>query len=287
LPKDFAAGFSLMELLVSVAIIALLMSAVFPFLFQSQKKYQDNLVVSEANQSARAALEVMSQEIGQAGFNPNFTSAKTSSVVVVVNSSPQCLTLSDINQINPGDWVSVDTGPNYELVQVLSTSTVSGTPCSSPNQISAVFLMNHNGSTTPFPVISYKMPYGSGILQNTGTSNGQRLEFFGDINQDGIIHESSNACGLFTAREQRGFAIGHQRSLQHNDPERPDGPADFRLSQPGGHRRGAESDYRGRDRRRHPQRCGKPQEPGIRAVPVVHHGHPDSAPGPAGRHHGK
>jgi len=187
LPKDFAAGFSLMELLVSVAIIALLMSAVFPFLFQSQKKYQDNLVVSEANQSARAALEVMSQEIGQAGFNPNFTSAKISSAAVVVNPSPQCLTLSDINQINPGDWVSVDTGPNYELVQVLSTSTVSGTPCSSPNQIQAVFLMSHNGSTTPFPVITYKMPYGSGILQTTGTSNDQRLEFFGDINQDGII----------------------------------------------------------------------------------------------------
>ena len=49
------AGFSLMELMVSVAIIVLLMSAVFPFLFQSQKKYQENQVVSEANQSARAA----------------------------------------------------------------------------------------------------------------------------------------------------------------------------------------------------------------------------------------
>src|SRR5574337_1169566 len=89
---EFPAGFSLVELLVSVSIIVLLMSAVFPFLFQSQKKYQDNQVVSEANQSARAALEVMSQEIGQAGFNPDFTAAKTSSAVVAVNSSPQCVT---------------------------------------------------------------------------------------------------------------------------------------------------------------------------------------------------
>lgn len=187
LQQDAAAGFSLVELMVSVAIIILLMSAVFPFLFQSQKKYQDNQVVSEANQSARAAMEVMSQEIGQAGFNPNFTAAKTSSATVAVNPSPQCVTLSDINQINPGDWLSVDTGPNNELVQVLSTSNVSGSPCSLTNQIQAVFLMNHVGTVTPFPVISYKMPYGSGILQTTGTSSDQTLEFFGDINQDGVI----------------------------------------------------------------------------------------------------
>jgi prepilin-type N-terminal cleavage/methylation domain-containing protein len=184
---DYPAGFSLIELLASVAIIVLLMSAVFPFLFQSQKKYQTNQVVSEANQSARAAMEVMTQEIGQAGFNPNFTAAKTSSNAVAVSSGAQCVTLSDINQINPGDWLAVDTGPSHELVEVLSTSNVSGTPCSAPNQIDGVFLMSHDGSTTPFPVISYKMPYGSGILQASGTSSDQRLEFFGDINQDGVI----------------------------------------------------------------------------------------------------
>jgi len=187
LRRDFATGFSLVEMLVSVAIIGVLMSAVFPFLFQSQKKYQNNQVVSEANQSARAAMEVMTQEIGQAGYNPNFTTAKTSNNAVAVSSSPQCVTLSDINEINPGDWLAVDTGPNHESVQVLSTSNVSGTPCGSTNQIDAVFLMSHNGSITPFPVISYKMPYGSGILQATGTSSGQGLEFFGDINQDGVI----------------------------------------------------------------------------------------------------
>ncbi len=180
-------GFSLIEMLVSVAIIVLLMSAVFPFLFQSQKKYQGQVVISEANQSARAALEVMTQEIGQAGFNPNFTANKTCSAEVTPSSSAQCVTLSDLNQINPGDWLSVDTGPSNELVQVLSTSNVSGTPCGSSNQIQAIFLMQHDGSETPFPIISYKMPYGAGILRTAGTSTDQRLEFFGDINQDGVI----------------------------------------------------------------------------------------------------
>ena len=187
LRKALGAGFSLIEMLVSVAIIVLLMSAVFPFLFQSQKRYQGNAVIAEANQSARAALEVLTQEIGQAGFNPNFTANKTSSAEVDSSSSAQCVTLSDINQINPGDWLSVDTGPTNELVQVLSTSNISGTPCGASSQIQAVFLMEHEGSTTPFPLISYKMPYGTGILRTTGTSTDQTLEFYGDINQDGVI----------------------------------------------------------------------------------------------------
>lgn len=185
--KSRGAGFSLIEMLVSVAIIILLMSAVFPFLFQSQKRFQGNSVIAEANQSARAALEVITQEVGQAGFNPNFTANKTSTAVVAPNSSAQCVTLNDINQINPGDWLCVDTGSANELVQVLSTSNVSGTPCGASNQIQAVFLMSHDGSTTPFPVISYKMPFGTGILRTTGTSDDQRLEFYGDINQDGVI----------------------------------------------------------------------------------------------------
>jgi prepilin-type N-terminal cleavage/methylation domain-containing protein len=187
LGKSPAAGYSLLEMLVSVAIIVLLMSAVFPFLFQSQKRYQGNVVVAEANQSARAALEVMTQEVGQAGFNPNFTANKTSAAVVTPSSDAQCIALSDINQINPGDWVSVDTGFANELVQVLSTSNISGTSCGASNQIQGVFLVPHDGSATAFPVISYKMPYGTGILRTSGTSTDQRLEFFGDIYQDGVI----------------------------------------------------------------------------------------------------
>jgi prepilin-type N-terminal cleavage/methylation domain-containing protein len=68
-------GFSLIELLVSVLIITVLMGAIFSFMGQSQKRYQGNSVLTESNQSARAALEVMAQEIGQAGYNPNLNTA--------------------------------------------------------------------------------------------------------------------------------------------------------------------------------------------------------------------
>src|SRR5579875_701736 len=195
-------GFSLLELLVSVAIITLVMGAVFEFMGQAQKRYQGNQVTTESNQSARAAMEIMTQEIGQAGNNPNFalsgyaptfTANKTISSAITASASLQCATLSDIKQINPGDWLSVDAGAYNEMVQVVSTSAVSGSPCGGSNQIQAVFQQNHGTAATPpgpepFPAVVYNMPYASGILQGTGTSDDHTLEFFGDINDDGTIN---------------------------------------------------------------------------------------------------
>jgi len=192
-------------MLVSIAIILLLMSAVFPFIFQAQKRFQGNVVSSEANQAARAALEVISQEIGQAGFNPQFLQHKTSSVAVTTNGQPQCVRLSDITGINPGDWLSADTGPNNELIQVLSTSNsvpavssqvslqsdgsvpATCSPLPTPPWIEAKFLFNHSSG---FPVGSYKMPYGGGLLylSDNSLSNDQTLEFYGDINQDATVN---------------------------------------------------------------------------------------------------
>lgn len=193
--SDSATGFSLLELMVSMSIVILLMLAVFPFLIQAQKRFEGNIVVSEANQSARAALEVMSQEIGQAGYNPQFYPNKTSTVNFSPCGSNQALRLSDINGIYPGDWVSVDTGPNNELLEVFATSNSNPAPPTPPSPcatcppgqdcIYAKFEIPHNGSATPFPVASFNMPFDTGIL--TTTSNDQLLQFYGDINQDGSI----------------------------------------------------------------------------------------------------
>jgi prepilin-type N-terminal cleavage/methylation domain-containing protein len=199
-----SAGFSLLELMISVAIILLLMSAVFPFIAQSEKAFQGNQATAEANQSARAALEVISQEIGQAGYNPEFTAPRYSSTVVTAAATPQCITIKSpgITKMDPGNWFFVDTGPDEELVQILSTSAIASSPCpggASANQIYGVFSYDHctidplTGScqvpTVPYtyPILSYKMPYGVGIVAGSGDSNDQRLEFFGDIETNGVI----------------------------------------------------------------------------------------------------
>ncbi|MFB3922210.1 MAG: PilW family protein [Terriglobia bacterium] len=181
--KSHLAGFSALEMLVSVAIITLLMSSIVPFLVQAQKKFQGNSVISESNHGTRAALEIMTQEIGQAGFNPNFIPHKTCSVAVTASAAPQCVPISDLNMVYPGDWLSVDVGGNNEFVKVIGTTSTGA--CVGANQVQAVFQVNHSG--TPFPLLSYKMPYPSGILQGTGTSDDHTLKFFGDINADGSI----------------------------------------------------------------------------------------------------
>jgi type II secretory pathway pseudopilin PulG len=192
-------GFSLLEMMASVAILTLVMGAVFMFLNQTQKRLQGSMVISESNQTARAAMEMISQEIGQAGFNPQFIDTKTDSTAITPSPTAQCVTLNNITGINPGNWVAVDSGPNYELVQVTATSNgaLSGsTICSSTNQIRGIFLMNHTPAPT-VPITSYKFPYPSGILRNAtvswgGTnvtvSNDHMLAFFGDINSDGNIY---------------------------------------------------------------------------------------------------
>ncbi len=195
--KSFASGFSLLELLTSVVIITLLMGALFGFMFQSQKRLQSGTVISESNQTARAAMELMGQEIGQAGFNPQYTTTKTVAANVTAQPTAQCVTLNDATGIHPGDWLAVDSGDNYEVVRVVATSSgalSSSTKCTTANQIRAVFLMNH--TTNPFPMMSYKFAYPTGILQNQTVtyggssitvSNDHILAFYGDIDNNGTI----------------------------------------------------------------------------------------------------
>jgi type II secretory pathway pseudopilin PulG len=221
----------LLELTASLAIISLLMTAVFTFMATVQKRQQSNSVMVESNQSARAALEVMTQEIGQAGSNPAFNNNKvmaspstTSGTQPIANADPQAVTLNDICQIFPGDWVAVDSGDNYELAQVTATSPLSGTNCAHPNTVGGTMTVvlqqyhcqsaqanasycpgpeccaapeptnppNAAAAVPPWPpvVASYKQPYPSGLLWSAsgGQSDDKTLEFFGDINGDGVLN---------------------------------------------------------------------------------------------------
>jgi hypothetical protein len=140
----------------------------------------------------------------------------------VASADPQAITLNDICQILPGDWVSIDTGTNYEVVQITAvspgptvTNCYSASGCSSscvyPNTrggtITGVFQQDHcqpldlaHNCTTPDassvspkwppPVTSYKQPFASGLLWSAsgGQSDDKTLEFFGDVNGDGILN---------------------------------------------------------------------------------------------------
>lgn len=65
-----AKGFTLVELLVALAVVALVLAGTLGVLLQGQQSYLFGLGRLEAQQNARAALERMAQEIRTAGFDP-------------------------------------------------------------------------------------------------------------------------------------------------------------------------------------------------------------------------
>jgi prepilin-type N-terminal cleavage/methylation domain-containing protein len=65
--KRGAVGFSLIEMMVSIALVGVLLGAIFTMLIQSQQQYPSEQSLSEATQNARLAMELMSTVIRQAG----------------------------------------------------------------------------------------------------------------------------------------------------------------------------------------------------------------------------
>jgi len=61
-------GFSLLELLIVLAVFSFIVGGVFSNLTQSQKRYQFEQEVAEVQQTARNAVDIMEREIKLAGF---------------------------------------------------------------------------------------------------------------------------------------------------------------------------------------------------------------------------
>ena len=74
------AGFSLVELLVSLGLLGLLMAATLTVLLAGQESYALGAARVEAQQSARIALERMVKELREAGYDP--TGAGLAAVLV-------------------------------------------------------------------------------------------------------------------------------------------------------------------------------------------------------------
>ncbi|MBI1748673.1 MAG: prepilin-type N-terminal cleavage/methylation domain-containing protein [Acidobacteria bacterium] len=67
-------GFSLIEMLLSLGLLAILMASAIAFLMDGQKKYVAAVAADEALQNARNALESLTSAIRQAGNDPRKTS---------------------------------------------------------------------------------------------------------------------------------------------------------------------------------------------------------------------
>lgn len=170
-------GFSLLELLVSLAILMVIGGAAFRSLIGYQKNYQSTLSQVDMHSGVRSAVELATQEVGQAGVVPNNSVTLQGSVTGPGSTSVQ---VSGISGMYVGENLTVDTGTNQELVTITALT-------SSPATMTATFTKAHSASA---PVQALGV-FGQGIMT---TSTGTQLRLFGDINADGTLQYVHYDC---------------------------------------------------------------------------------------------
>jgi prepilin-type N-terminal cleavage/methylation domain-containing protein len=194
-------GFSMLELLTSVAIITLLMTIVFQFLNMNQKRHRSQQLLGEMSQGGRSAIEVVGQELNQAGYNPPFLANKSvgtsppSPSGTAVSLPISALTTPKTQRISYGtrliignacagtvcnqEEVVVNADPSYGSVAMTATTA-------------PVVITNTHTAGEPIFVRNY--PYPNGILydnRTAGTGVGisdNKIRFFGDILNTGDMY---------------------------------------------------------------------------------------------------
>lgn len=175
-------GFSLLEMIVSVAIMVTIMGTVLSLMNVQQKSTQTQQLKGDMYESLRGASELMTQEIGQAGLvsvpglsssppvaQPTLTQAVGASVVAQLVS----VTAGTVDSMFVGEQVLIDTGVVEELVTLTAVSA-------STDQITAVFNNAHaNGA-----IIKVFGTFPNGIMNS---STATQLKLLGDINSDGKL----------------------------------------------------------------------------------------------------
>ncbi len=185
-----AHGFSLIEVLVSVMIITVLMSAVFQFMRFNQQRYRGDQLLAERNQGARSALELMTQELQQAGHNPNLAVHRSLAAAVVPTGAIVDITVNDTTGLFYGNLVEIGSSaadPNRETIAILGDDTHSITSTTFP----AIPTLPHASGQAVF---TRSLPFPNGVLYSaaavgTGQSVAVNLiQFFGDIDGNGTLH---------------------------------------------------------------------------------------------------
>ncbi len=197
-------GFSLLELLVSVAIITLLMAIVFQFLSTNQQRYRSQQLLAEVSQGGRSAFEVMTQELNQAGYNPPFAANKTVggggttnpgaplvSFPISPGSSPATKGIFYGSRLVIGNNCTGTPAVCNQEEVVVNADTSYGTTAMTATAVPIVIANSHAPGE---PIFTRNYPYPNGIIyDNRVAGNGlgvadNKLQFFGDINDSGDLY---------------------------------------------------------------------------------------------------
>jgi len=173
-----AAGFSLLELMVSTAMILIIGGAAVSALGGHQKSYTSTTLQSDMHSEMRNAVELITQEVGQAGAM-NFAPT-TLAATVAASPLAQSVQVASTAGMFVGQQLRVDTGSAEETVAVTALSSV-------PPAFSAIFSQAHTSGV----LVASAGVFPQGILSSSTPTS---LRLFGDINADGNLEYVRYNC---------------------------------------------------------------------------------------------
>lgn len=198
-----SAGFSLLELLVSVSILTLLMAIVFQFMSTNQKRYRSQQLLAEVSQGGRSAFEVMTQELNQAGYNPPFSTNKTVggsgatnpgsplASLPVSGGSPATKGIFYGSRLLIGNTCTGSPATCNQEEVLVNADTSYGTTAMTTTNVPLVLVNSHSSGE---PIFTRNYPYPNGIIYDhraagTGLAIADnKLRFFGDLMDTGHLY---------------------------------------------------------------------------------------------------
>ena len=166
-------GFSLLELLASISILVVIAAGVFSALSYYLGAYQRTQLTVDIHDTTRSAIDLMTQEIGQAGLLSSTSSSQltTLSAAVTAGAASQSVAVASTANLFVGEKLMVDIGSNQEVVPITAISS---------NNISGIFGKSHISGTS----VNATGVFPQGVLS---TSTANQLQLVGDINGDGTL----------------------------------------------------------------------------------------------------
>jgi prepilin-type N-terminal cleavage/methylation domain-containing protein len=184
-------GFSLLEVMISLVVLLIVTGVVFYAMAYYQRSYGSTRLRAVMHEGVRGAVDLMSQEVGQAGVL-DFTTRLTSAAITA-SLTPQTVTLNSVSSIFVGEDLIVDTNATEESVKVTAVDAGAST-------ITAVFNLSHAANT----IIRASGVFPQGILSS---STATELRIFGDINADGNITYVKYVCNPSAGTLSRSMTV--------------------------------------------------------------------------------
>jgi prepilin-type N-terminal cleavage/methylation domain-containing protein len=196
-------GFSLLELLVSIAILSIVSSVALDGIFRLTKVSQTVSNRTEMHAGVRNATELLQQEVGQAGRialphivqlagDPSISQTPVAVAVKVVDADGNTIaTENGTDGMFVGEKLVIDAGGNEETVTVTAIDTLNKT-------FSAAFNADHDPSDS----INVYGGFAYGVIpeknvDGTPFPNGSTesvMKIVGDINSDGTLQYVEYTC---------------------------------------------------------------------------------------------